>query len=238
MLGADARDQRRHARQPLDAPMDVVCVQDDDTAHRQSFPFSAWLGPTTVWRMSIRLVSGPRPTWRWCQVARDLVRRVKVHVADESVLHHIQSRIQHDRAWLEHRASHQSRLPRADEEQIGLPRDRREIGRARVAERDRRALTQEEQRGGLPTDVAASHDHRIQPTNRQIRRAQQFERGVGGAGDEAGEAEHESPSVGRPQPVNVLLRRQRLRDDPLANVPGQRQQQRDAIHRRIAALAS
>ena len=41
MLGADARDQRRHARQPLDAPMDVVCVQDDDTAHRQSFPFSA-----------------------------------------------------------------------------------------------------------------------------------------------------------------------------------------------------
>src|SRR5262245_20739140 len=59
----------------------------------------------------------PQSPRRWRQVTRDLARRVEVHVADKSVLHHVQSRVQHNRARLEHLTCHQPWLPRADEEQ-------------------------------------------------------------------------------------------------------------------------
>src|SRR5512140_1558770 len=91
-----------------------------------------------------------------------LQRRAVVHVAGELAFGvAVHADIDHDRAGFDHVAADHVQFAHGADEYVGAPGVLREVPGLGVAQRDRGAGLQEQQRYGLAHDIAAADDHRL-----------------------------------------------------------------------------
>ena len=75
------------------------------------------------------------------------LRRFEVDVADELAVDDVDADVDDDRTGLEHVPGHEAGMAGRDDDDVGAPDVRREVGRARVADGDRGILAEEQERG-------------------------------------------------------------------------------------------
>ena len=103
------------------------------------------------------IVIGPTPPGHGRHVPCNLHRR-GVDVADETGVRSVHPDVDHGRAALDHVGRHEPGTTGGDDEHVGVERLAREVARARVADRHRRVLLQQQVGDGLADDVAAPDD--------------------------------------------------------------------------------
>ena len=146
----------------------------------------AWPRAASIrWRSRIALVSGPTPPGTGRDRRRDLGRRREVHVAGQLPVDDVDADIDDDRARLEHLTRDEPRAPDGDHDHVGGAGDRREVARVRVADRDRRVLAEEQERGGLADDVGPADDDGVPALELDAAEGEDLDRGVGGRRQEA-----------------------------------------------------
>ena len=175
----------------------------------------AWPRAASIrWRSRIALVSGPDPAGHRRDRGRDPGRGREVHVAGQLPVDDVDADVDDDRARLEHLARDEPRAPDGDDDHVGGAGDRREVARVRVADRDRRVLAQEEQRGGLADDVGPADDDRVPALELDAALREDLDRGVGGRRQEAVVAERQEAGVDRVDAVDVAQRVEVVDDRP------------------------
>ena len=119
--------------------------------------------------------------------------------------------------------------PDRGDHDVGAPHLRREVGRARVADRDGRVRLQEQHRGGPPDDLAAADDDRLLPGRVDAVRGQELHAADGRRGDVERRPEVEVAGVDGMEAVDVLVRRDGVRHLRLVDVPRQRKLHEDPV---------
>ena len=141
---------------------------------------------------------------------RDAAGRLEVDVAHQPVTDDVDPHVDHDRARRQHLAGDQAGDAGGDDDDLGVARVPCEIGRPRVADRDRRVLAEQQQGRRLADDVRASDHHGAVAGERDPGALQQLDRGMGGGRQEPLVAERHQPRVPWVQAVDVLGRVERV----------------------------
>ena len=136
----------------------------------------------------------------------DLDRRGEVDVTDDVAVDDVDAHIDDDRARLEHGARDEARPAGGHDHDVGPGDVGGEVGRAGVADGDRRVLPDQQERGGHPHDRGPSDDDGVAAGDLDPRTAQDLDRGVGGRGQEAVIAETQQAGVEGMDAVDVLVR--------------------------------
>ena len=156
--------------------------------------------------------------------------RLEIDVADQALGRAVDADVDHHRAFLDVIGADETGTADGDHQDVGLPADRGEIARARVADGDGRVLVQEQCGHGLADERAAAHDHRVASGQRHRVLAQQPQDAGRRRGHEAGLGQPEPADVSRVEPVDVFARIDPLDEVALRQARRQRQLDQDSVH--------
>src|SRR5919198_126001 len=120
-------------------------------------------------------------------------------------------------------AAYEARAPDRRDEYVGLPRHRRQVARARVADGHGRVALEEQLRHGPADDVASPDDDGPRAGDFDPLAHEQLDYAGGRARQKGGAPEHHPADVDRREPVHVLRRVNRLDDRRLVHARGQGQ---------------
>ena len=150
-------------------------------------------------RSSIAIVIGPTPPGTGVIRPATLDRRLEVHIADEPVVGAVDADVDHGRAGLDPVAPDHLGTADGGDQHVGPTADLGQIAGARMADRDRRVLGQQQRRDRLADEVGAADDDRLGAAQWNLVAAKQLDH----AGRSARPQSQVSPFASRPAETGV-----------------------------------
>ena len=155
-------------------------------------------------------------------------------IAYQTVLGSVDPDVEHGGSGLDPFAAHELGSPDRCDQNVGLAGHGGESTCARVAQRDRCVLVQQQQADWLAHDFAASDHDGIRTLERDAIALQDFQAAERGTRSRTRIVSQQASAVGRVQSVDVLVRIDGDRDDRGINGLGQRKLNQNAVNTRIS----